>query len=102
KDARLRSSLLALGYNEAISLTFISREDAQRFSSARPVELENPISEEAAVLRNSMVPGMLGMLGWNLNRGVNDVRLFESGNVFEMHGASTEEHKTICLGATGN
>jgi phenylalanyl-tRNA synthetase beta chain len=102
KDARLRSSLLALGYNEAISLTFISREDAQGFSSARPVELENPISGEAAVLRNSMVPGMLGMLVWNLNRGVNDVRLFESGNVFEMHGSSTEEHKTICLGATGN
>ncbi len=31
KEARLRSSLLALGYNEAISLTFISRDEAKRF-----------------------------------------------------------------------
>jgi phenylalanyl-tRNA synthetase beta chain len=34
KEARLRSSLLALGYNETISLTFISKEDARRFSSS--------------------------------------------------------------------
>src|SRR6266576_78370 len=31
KDAKLRSSLLGLGYNEAVSLTFISSQDAQRF-----------------------------------------------------------------------
>ncbi len=35
KDARLRSSLLALGYSEAISLTFISKEDARRFRRPR-------------------------------------------------------------------
>src|ERR1035438_7861039 len=39
KDARLRSSLLALGYNEAISLTFVSKEDAHRFSSAAALDL---------------------------------------------------------------
>src|SRR5437667_6072954 len=33
-DEKLRSSLLALGYNEAISLTFISHEDAKKFSPA--------------------------------------------------------------------
>ncbi len=35
KDQKLRSSLLALGYNETISLTFISHEDAERFGSRR-------------------------------------------------------------------
>ena len=43
KDARLRSSLLALGYNEAISLTFISKEDARRFSKAAELDLANPL-----------------------------------------------------------
>src|SRR5882724_13681878 len=38
KDARLRTSLLALGYNETISLTFISKDDAKRFSSATAVD----------------------------------------------------------------
>lgn len=102
KNAKLRSSLLALGYNEAISMTFISAADAQQFSSAKPVELANPLSEEAAVMRSSLVPGMLQMLAHNLNRGGSDVLLFESGNVFEAVNAKTEERKQLCLGAVGN
>src|SRR6266853_53852 len=108
KDTRLRSSLLALGYNETISLTFISKEDARRFSTAPELDLANPISDEASVMRTSMVPSMLNMLAYNLNRGSDNVRLFESGNVFEASGADSKvvekslELKRISMGATGN
>ncbi len=102
KDARLRESLLALGYNEAISLTFISKEDAKRFSNATGIALENPISEEASVMRTSMVPSMLAMLAYNLNRGTENVRLFEAGRLFEAAGEKAVEHKCIALGATGS
>ncbi len=107
KDARLRSSLLALGYDEAISLTFISKEDARRFSTAPELDLANPLSEEASVMRTSMVPSMLNMLAYNLNRGSDNVRLFEAGNVFEASGAGAKsaemplELKRISIGATG-
>jgi phenylalanyl-tRNA synthetase beta chain len=108
KDARLRSSLLALGYNEAISLTFISKEDARRFSKAPELDLANPLSDEASVMRTSMVPSMLNMLAYNLNRGSDHVRLFEAGNVFEASSAGAKlvnmplEMKRISIGATGN
>lgn len=102
KDKKLRTALLALGYDEAISLTFISHQDAEQFSSVPVIELANPLSEEASVMRTSMVPGMLNMLAYNLNRGSNDVRLFEAGNVFEAAGEKTAEFKRICMGATGN
>ena len=102
KDARLRSSLLALGYNEAISLTFISKEDARRFSTAAEIDLANPLSDEASVMRTSMVPSMLNMLGYNLNRGSDNVRLFEAGTVFEALGAKSVELKRISIGATGS
>ncbi len=102
KDARSRTSLLALGYNETISLTFISKEDARRFSPAPAVELANPISDEASVMRTSMLPGMLNMLAYNLNRGTENVRLFEAGNVFEAAGEKTLELKRLCIGATGS
>ncbi len=101
QDAKLRSSLLALGYHEAISLTFILKDDAKRFSPAPAVELANPISDEASVMRTSMLPGMLNMLAYNLNRGTENVRLFEAGNVFEAAGAKTVELKRLCVGATG-
>src|SRR5271165_2679993 len=104
KDQRLHSALLALGYNEAISLTFISKEDAKRFSPAAEIDLANPLSDEASVMRTSMVPSMLNMLAYNLNRDSDNVRLFEAGNVFEASGtdAMPRELKRISMGATGS
>lgn len=99
-DAALRGRALALGYNEAISLTFISHADAEKFSSAKVLELENPLSEEASVMRTSLVPGALDMLAWNLNRDVTEARLFEIGSLFEMVDGRRVEPRRACLGAT--
>ena len=101
KDERVRHSLLGLGYDEAVSLTFISEEDARRFSAASALALANPLSAEASVMRTSLVPGMLNMLAYNLNRGTNEVRLFEAGRVYEAVNAHSAEAKRICLGASG-
>jgi phenylalanyl-tRNA synthetase beta chain len=99
-DASLRARALALGYNEAVSLTFISHADAESFSSASVLELENPLSEEASVMRTSMAPGMLDMLARNLNRDSGNVRLFEIGRVYEMRSQERVEPARACLGAT--
>src|SRR5579864_1533778 len=48
KDEKVRRSLLGLGYDEAVSLTFISEEDARRFSAASALALANPLSAEAS------------------------------------------------------
>jgi phenylalanyl-tRNA synthetase beta chain len=103
KEAKVRSELLALGYNEALSPTFTAPSDAQAFSSVVAVPLANPLSEEQSIMRPSLLSGMLGMLAWNLNRGTTDVRLFEMGHVFSAYAEEqTQERKMICLGATGN
>src|ERR1700683_2481053 len=103
-DATLRTRALALGYNEAVSLTFISHADAEQFAAGSAggsvLELENPLSEEASVMRTSMAPGMLDMLAWNLNRDSENVRLFEMGSVYETRGGGRVEPAHACLGAT--
>ena len=101
KEQKLREALLGLGYNEAISLSFIAREDAAEFSNAEAVAIANPLSETAAVMRTSLVPSMLQMLAYNLNRGNADVRLFELGNIYEKTGERTAEHPRLCIGASG-
>jgi phenylalanyl-tRNA synthetase beta chain len=105
-DATVRERALALGYNEALSLTFISHADAEKFSSASTgagvLELENPLSEEASVMRTSLVPGMLDMLAWNLNRGHAEARLFEIASVYESSRGERVEPKRACLGATSD
>ncbi len=99
-EATLRARALALGYNQAVSLTFISHADAEAFSSASVLELENPLSEEASVMRTSLLPGMLDMLAWNLNRGVEDARLFEIAPVYEKTDEGRIEPRRMALGAT--
>jgi phenylalanyl-tRNA synthetase beta chain len=71
------------------------------------IPLENPLSEEASLLRPSLVPGMLTMLSHNLNRDVKEVRLFEQGHIFTgtppADGSYIEEvHETsqLSLGLT--
>src|SRR5215831_8089465 len=55
KETRVRAELLALGYNEAISPTFMAEGDARAFSPATPVPLANPLSDEQSVMRTSLV-----------------------------------------------
>jgi phenylalanyl-tRNA synthetase beta chain len=85
----VRNRLLELGYSEAVSSTFASHEDAGIFcaepaqaAGKRTVAMENPLSEEASLLRPALAPGMLTMLANNLNRDVREVRLFEQGQIF--------------------
>jgi len=102
KDQKLRNSLLALGYDEAVSLTFISHQDAQDFCAVPVIEIANPLSDEASVMRTSLAPAMLDMLAYNLNRGSHNVRLFEAGSVFEAENGAAAELKRICMGASGS
>ena len=101
KDSKLRRMLLALGYDEAMSGTFLNGEELSAFTPARPLLLENPISEEAGALRTSLLPGMLQMLAWNLNHGNANVRLFEAGHVYASCDGRVNERKQVTLGATG-
>jgi phenylalanyl-tRNA synthetase beta chain len=51
-----------------------------------PPRLLNPLSEEEALLRPSMLPGLLNVLHRNVGRGLHDVALFETGSVFRGQG----------------
>ena len=101
-ESKVRSRLLAVGYDEAISTTFTSAAEAEKFSASKAVSLGNPLSDEAPLLRNSLVPGMLSMLAWNFNRGATDIRLFEIGNLFANVGDRVDQHKYACFAAAGS
>jgi phenylalanyl-tRNA synthetase beta chain len=101
KQAVLRERLLALGYNESLSSTFIPQDDARFFSPAEPVRIANPLSEEASYMRTTLVPGLLMQAAYNLNRGNTDVRLFEAGHVYAMQGEQVDEHNSLAVLSTG-
>ncbi|MBF0285618.1 MAG: phenylalanine--tRNA ligase subunit beta [Magnetococcales bacterium] len=81
--AEARRWLAGQGYLECVNYAFISRE-AQRVCDAErePVALLNPISEELAVMRTRLAPGLIESAKRNLHRGAERLRLFECGRVF--------------------
>jgi phenylalanyl-tRNA synthetase beta chain len=104
KEAAVRGVLLAAGFHEAIGSTFCSAADGA-LTAPQPMQvvaLGNPLSEEAGVLRPSLLPGMLAMIAGNLNRDVNDVRLFELGTVFGGTTDRVEERPALGFGAVGS
>jgi phenylalanyl-tRNA synthetase beta chain len=104
KEAAVRSTMLAAGFHEAIGSSFCSAAEGA-LTAPQPalvVPLGNPLNEEAGVLRPSLVPGMLAMIAGNLNRDVNDVRLFELGTVFSGATEKVDERPALAFGAVGN
>jgi phenylalanyl-tRNA synthetase beta chain len=103
-ESAVRRTLLAAGFHEAIASTFCSAAEAV-LTAPQPgltVPLGNPLSEEAGVLRPSLVPGMLTMIAGNLHRDVSDVRLFELGTVFSGTTDKVEERPAVAFGAAGS
>ena len=96
---QLRSFLSASGYSEITTYSFSSEQMEKLFyPDIQPVRLRNPMSEEAAILRTSLIPGMLTTLQWNLNRGVRNLQVYELSKVYWSGG----ERRTLLLGACGN
>ncbi|HEX5757649.1 MAG TPA: phenylalanine--tRNA ligase subunit beta [Thermoanaerobaculia bacterium] len=83
---RLRDQLAACGYAEAINLAFVDPREDESFPSLRPsapaLQLANPLSERLALLRRSLLPGLVESARFNQRRGAPFVQLFEVGRVF--------------------
>jgi phenylalanyl-tRNA synthetase beta chain len=115
-----RQVLTALGFNEAVNISFVDESGAidetgaslyetlPRLSKSEGegafVRLSNPIVEGARLMRPTLLPGLLEAVRHNFNRGTRSVRLFETGRVFASggeDGARPNELEAFALVLTG-
>jgi len=93
---RLRATLVARGYQEAITYSFVERKlDAAFAIGTEALALSNPISSELSVMRQSLWPGLIGVLKRNLSRQHHRVRLFESGIRFISEETEIKEENVL-------
>jgi phenylalanyl-tRNA synthetase beta chain len=102
-ETLLRTRLMGLGYCEIVTIPHVSEERDALFRPAQiaPARITNPLSEEANVLRSTGMVTMANTLEWNLNHGQRDVRLFEIGRQYRLHGDTPVETRVLTIGATG-
>lgn len=77
----IKRTLVTLGYQEVITYSFVDPELEQRAALApgQAITLANPISQDMAVMRSTIWPGLLKTLQYNQNRQQSRVRIFETG-----------------------
>ena len=77
------NEMAARGYREVVSYAFVDEAWETDFAAnANPIRLQNPLAAQYAVMRSTLVGGLVEILQNNLNRKQNRVRIFEIARVF--------------------
>ena len=83
RTRQAKRALAASGLVEAVTWSFVSREQASLFAAGRPsLSLANPIAADLSDMRPSLLPGLITAAGRNAARGFGDLGLFEVGQIF--------------------
>jgi len=101
-ELALREQLAARGYYEAVNLSFVAADLLASWGfSERLVPLANPLSADMAVMRPSLLPGLIEALRHNRARQQGRVRLFELARVFRA-GDPPVETPSLAIVACGS
>ncbi|MEE4192521.1 MAG: phenylalanine--tRNA ligase subunit beta [Halieaceae bacterium] len=99
---KVRRLLTGRDYQEAVTYSFVDAESQAAFDpDLAPVELQNPISADLAVMRTSLMPGLVRALAHNTARQQHRVRLFETGLRFLPGTDGLEQRPTLAALITG-
>lgn len=100
--------LAGMGFYEALNPSTVSHPQAEWFipgfgqpSDAKPIALANPLSQEQALLRPSLIPGLLQNACLNFQRQQSGVQLFDIGRVFYQDSEGRHEAQRLALIAAG-
>jgi phenylalanyl-tRNA synthetase beta chain len=84
RTRKAKRSLAVRGLIEAVTWSFISRAQTELFGGGAPeLTVANPIAADLSDMRPSMIPGLVTAAQRNADRGLQDVALFEVGQVFK-------------------
>jgi len=79
----LRAAIAAADYFEAINYSFVDESwERELLGNGNPIKLLNPIASQMAVMRTSLIPGLLANIQYNASHKADRVRVFELGKVF--------------------
>ncbi len=98
---RATAALSDAGYVEVLLLPFVAGDVADRLGldandrRRAAIRVANPLSEDEAYLRTTLLPGLLAAAARNVGRGLPDVALFEVGTVFLANPQSADQPPAI-------
>jgi phenylalanyl-tRNA synthetase beta chain len=103
RDRLIRQVLTAAGFSESATFAFIEKDASVPFCEpgVEAAAIANPLSEKFAVLRPSLLPGLVDACAHNRRRERKDIRLFEAGSRFTREGEGRAVAFVWCGAAAG-
>jgi phenylalanyl-tRNA synthetase beta chain len=101
---KIRRRMTGMGLDEAVTMAFISPawiemlDPERQYLPDEMLSVRNPVSEETSVMRTTLLPGLLEVLRFNLNRRNMDVFVFEMGRAFIHREGEKLPHELLRLG----
>jgi phenylalanyl-tRNA synthetase beta chain len=94
------------GYHEAITWSFTSEATLAKLAPGddfadKALAIANPLSEDQAVMRRAVLPGLLEVAQHNFARGADSVRLFELGKTYKGTADEPFEQTMLALFLSG-
>ena len=87
----LRAAIAACDYFETINYSFVDIAwEHELLGNTDPINLLNPIASQMAVMRSSLIPGLLAIVQYNVSHKADRVRVFELGKVFKRDASVTD------------
>jgi len=104
KRNEISNLLCNFGYSEVVNYSFVSpaMNLLSKKSCSDALDIQNPLSIDMSVMRNSLWPGLINNLSYNLKRQQNNIRLFEIGKIFSSHKKIPDEKLVLSGLVYGN
>ncbi len=99
KIRAVRQALANMGLNEVVTYSLISEKELNDFTyeNFEPIKLLMPITEERALMRYSLLNGVLEAMKYNIARKMDNLAFFEIGNRY----STTNEELMLAIGMCG-
>lgn len=92
----VRHAIAARDYQEVINFAFVEEKWERDFAANdHPIRLLNPIASQLAVMRSTLIGGLVDKVRYNLNRKASRVRMFEVGRVFHRDASVADGGLTV-------
>ena len=106
REAAIRGQLTGMGFYETMTFSFISAKSIQQLGLSaddprnHPITIRNPLGEDTACMRTTLLPGALKTVAANIKNGNDSGRIYELGTIYDgqaktAEGLPVETHELV-------
>ena len=97
----LKKQLVSMGIQEVMTNSMVNSKEYEPLSKSEPVRILNPLTDDADMMRTTLIPSLLKAMDYNGKRQQPNCRFFEINKDYQLKKKRTVETQKLVIGLTG-